>query len=382
MFFAPHLAQQAEEEAAAAAAVEEGGPKKSGEEGGEVTRVVGTVERVQVELSAQAVPGSEEAVRLPDGRVVKFTVPASFAAGEIIEVEVSRRQFKEISRDELKAFFENGIAAMESEAGRREVEKGRSVEVIVEVQQRELDKLGIERQEGCRAAGKPFADDAELRELQQRFMTTAQTEFVRALEAKKPAKPQRREPMSRADVLEFFQACNAKVALAPTRARLAAEAKKLNRVPNELMIKIQREMLETMGFQADFGCDCLNRIQQTFGNDVELASNMRQWMMTASNACKLALQDADPNLQPDSTAMKDMHQLQLQAAAKVDAMSQDMQTALLDRMRQKVNVFQKLSAPDRLRYINKLGPNDKLDFVMAQNLLMRQMQAQMASISL
>lgn len=394
MFFAPHLAQQAEEEAAAAAAAadepRDPAPRSEGtkeatpsaSDGDGVTRVVGTVERVQVELKAGAVPGAEEAVTLPDGRVVKFTVPASFKDGEIIEVEVSRQRFQHVTRDELKQFFENGIAAMESEEARREVEAGRSIDVIVEIQQRELDKLGIDRKSGCQAAGKTFTDDAELRELQQKFMRTAQVEFVRALEAKKPAKPSK-QPMSRADILEFFQACNTKVSLPETRARLAADSKKnKNRVPNELMIKIQRDMLETLGFEADHGCACLNRIQQDFGQDVELANAMRHWAITASNACKLAVQDADPDLQPDSKSMQDMTQIQQAAAAKLGHMSEDERTELISRMRKKVDVFQKLSAPDRLRYIKKLNHKDKLDFVMAQNLLMVQMQAQMSSMGL
>lgn len=396
MFFAPHLAQQAEEEAAAAAAAQnvprDPAPRSEGiteaplssssSDGDGVTRVVGTVERVQVELKAGAVPGSEEAVALPDGRVVKFTVPASFKDGEIIEVEVSRQRFQQVTRDELKQFFQNGIAAMESEAARREVEAGRSIDVIVEIQQREFDKLGIDRKSGCQAAGKTFTEDTELRELQQKFMRTAQVEFVRALEAKKPAKPSKR-PMTKADILEFFQACNTKVSLPDTRARLAADSKRhKNRVPNELMIKIQRDMLETLGFEADHGCACLNRIQQDFGQDVELANAMRHWAISASNACKLAVQDADPELQPDSQSMQDMTNIQQAAAAKLGHMNEDQRTELISRMRKKVDVFQKLSAPDRMRYIKKLNHNDKLDFVMAQNLLMVQMQAQMSSMGL
>lgn len=383
MFFAPHLAHEAEDEAlaeaeAAATTTPTDSRKKVEDDG--CTRVVGTVERVQVELSGSAVPGSNESVTLPDGRVVQFTIPATFSPGEIIEVEVARQRFQEVSKEELKKFFANGVAAMQSAEGRREVEAGRCIEVIVEVQQREFDKLDIDRKTGCQAAGRQFDDDEELRNLQQKFMRTAQVEFIRALEAKK-LKPGRKE-MSKQDILDFFQACNTKITMDDVKKRLADDARRHKRVPNELMIKIQREMLETLGFQADFGCDCLNRIQTTFGQDPDIANGMRQWAMQASQACKLAQQEADPSLQPDSKSMQEMEHIQSQAASKLQGMSQAERTALLDRMSQKVQIFQKLSAPDRLRYINKLDPKDKVEFVMSQNLLMAQMHAQMASMNL
>ena len=43
--------------------------------------------------------GQEESVTLPDGRVVNFVVPADFVAGQIIEVEVGRTEWKSALRE-------------------------------------------------------------------------------------------------------------------------------------------------------------------------------------------------------------------------------------------------------------------------------------------
>jgi len=90
MFFAPHLAREAEEDAeaeedeqlvpdATAAGAPPGDakkptdvapPLKTATDDG-VSRVVGSIERIQVELHGALDPGAKEKVTLPDGRVVE-----------------------------------------------------------------------------------------------------------------------------------------------------------------------------------------------------------------------------------------------------------------------------------------------------------------------
>lgn len=393
MFFAPHLAQQAEEDAAEEAARRDPPPPAAVDPtvGDGVSRVVGTVERIQVELASGSEPGSEETVSLPDGRVVKFTVPSKFKAGDVIEVEVSRQTFSQMSkrtkmsRDEIAKFFSLGVEAMLSDATREQLKSGdRPGDQLVELQQVAFDDMGVDRATGCRLAGRVATDypgDQELADLQTKFMKTAQTTFLRALDDRKPAKLETKRMMTKAEVLEFFNACNTKVALDETRQMLAGVAKRTKKLPNEAMIALQRSMLETLGYEADHGCNCLNRIQVEHPNDPELQQGMRVWAMTAANACKLSLQDADPALQPDSDDMKSMTQLQAKALQHLETMTSDQQAALLNRMRKKVEVFAKLAATDRLRYVNKLPEQEKIDFVVAQNLLMRQMNQQMANMN-
>lgn len=390
MFFAPHLAQQAEEDAAEEAARRDPpAPPVDPTVGDGVSRVVGTVERIQVELASSSVPGSEETVSLPDGRVVKFTVPSNFKAGDVIEVEVSRQAFSRnakkttMTREEIAKFFSLGIEAMEK--AREQLKSGdRPGDQLVEMQQVAFDDMGVDRTTGCRLAGRVATDypaDQELAGLQTKFMYTAQTTFLRALDDRKPKKLETKRMMTKAEVLEFFNACNTKVALDDTRQMLASVAKRTKKLPNEAMIALQRAMLETLGYEADHGCACLNKIQVDYPNDPELQQGMRVWAMTAANACKLALQDADPALQPDSDDMKSMTQLQAKALSHLETMTADDQNALLNRMRKKVEVFAKLAATDRLRYVNKLPEQEKIDFVVAQNLLMRQMNQQMANMN-
>jgi len=54
---------------------------------------------------------------------------------------------------------------------------------LVELQQREFDKLGVDRTVGCRAAGAiDGSKDAEMAALQTTFMRTAQRAYLKALD--------------------------------------------------------------------------------------------------------------------------------------------------------------------------------------------------------
>ena len=204
MFFAPQYDFEAEEEAAAAEAQVAAPAKEEAavEERKKATRLVGCVEKIQVELEGSSKPGETETITLPDGRVVAFVVPETFTAGQVIEVEVARTTYDEknpaplppappsaITRDALAAFFRNGVASME----RPEIKASladptaavRPGPALIEIQQLELDKLGIERRAGCQAASRvphDYADDKELQELQQAFMACAQQAYVDALQ--------------------------------------------------------------------------------------------------------------------------------------------------------------------------------------------------------
>ena len=79
------------------------------------------------------------------------------------------------------------------------------------------------------------------------------------------------------------------MALDDTRARLAAEFARTKRPPNELIITIQKDMLETLGFEREWACSMLNRLSIDFPNDQELGRAMQVWAMTAQAACKQAV---------------------------------------------------------------------------------------------
>ena len=426
MFFAPHLEFEAEEEASAApeeaaapapasppeepaapapapaaepapapAAAPAPAPAEDAtlEERKKATRVVGTVEKIQVQLDGSSAAGSREQVALPDGRVVSFVVPEGFSPGQVIEVEVGRTTYdgsnqpgaaplpKAVTREDLATFFRKGVEAMEDETTmallldpEATLRPGKR---LIELQQVEFDKLGIDRQVGCVAASKvgaDYPDDAELAELQQTFMRTAQETYVKALEALKPSKLQTAGKIPRAMVLEFFDACNTVMQLQATKDRLAAYFKEHGKMPNELIITIQKDMLETLGFEREWACSMLNRLSIDFPNDQELGRAMQVWAMTAQAACKQAVAENAPSLQPGSDEMMDMAAIQAEAQGELATMRPADADAFMAKMQKRVAVFQKLNPPDRMRYVSKLPHREKVDFVKAQILMMSQMQ--------
>ena len=52
------------------------------------------------------------------------------------------------------------------------------------------------------------------------------------------------------------------------------------------VITIQRETLEMMGVEHQYGVSCLNRISQDYPEDREIPSKMQQFMLGASLACR------------------------------------------------------------------------------------------------
>jgi hypothetical protein len=73
--------------------------------------------------------------------------------------------------------------------------------------------------------------------------------------------------------------------------------------------------------------------------------------------------------------MKEMQQIaELQKGAREElaTMSLEDKAAFLKKLGKRVQVFNNLSAADRLRYVTKLSPEDRRDFVKAQVLMMEQ----------
>ena len=122
--------------------------------------------------------------------------------------------------------------------------------------------------------------------------------FIDALESLKPAKLKRSGVFPKKSILEFFDACNTKMQLPSTRELLAEQFKRTKQPPNELIIKLQKDMLETLGFEREWACGKLNRIGQDFGEDRELVQGMQAWAAMAQQACRRAQADGDPSLRP------------------------------------------------------------------------------------
>jgi len=103
---------------------------------------------------------------------------------------------------------------------------------------------------------------------------------------------------------------------------------------------------------------------------------MQAWAAMAQQACRRAQADGDPSLRPDSKEMRQIVELQAKARQELATMASSDKAQFLKKLGKKVEVFNRLSAPDRVRYVMKLSEEERRDFVKAQVLMMEQGFAQ------
>lgn len=243
-------------------------------------------------------------------------------------------------------------------------------------------------------------------------MLTAMRTYLQAVKDRRPAVLENKEPMPRAKILEFFDVCNTKTLLCITSVRpngvvepdtafkvgrmdlpethkelltYIAEQKK---IPNELIISIQRELLEDLGFEQEHGCAVLSRIGQDYPNDVEVTQKMKIWKSKAEQSCLRAVkahQDAGgeaPEMPTTPVVDKDlalaMEKVIPKAKEEVSKMSEEEKQAFLgEKAMKKLEVFQGLPSDGRLAWVKRLSDEDKVDFLKTQMLFVENLKKQM-----
>lgn len=248
---------------------------------------------------------------------------------------------------------------------------------LIDLQRREWDDLGIDQDLGCsylNAIETMFPGDKELVETRALYINTAQRSFLLSLEDRQPERLERKKQMPRETIIEFFDACNTKMDLPETHERLIKHMQKTKRLPNEIIINIQRDLLEVLGYERDHGCAMLSRISQDYPNDKELHTRFGGWQSKAETTCRDCAivhkdQGGSLNASPEFEQGLDMIRLQQKAVSEVKKMSEKEQEELVGRMRKKVEVFSKLPAEGRKSYMDKQTEEDRMEFGKAQVLL-------------
>lgn len=284
------------------------------------------------------------------------------------------------TREQVSQFIQNGINMMR-DTKTRNLLKDSSIKApgkkLIDLQRQEWDGLGIDQDLGCsclNALETLFPGDEEILNLRGQFIQTAQRTFLLALEDRQPKNLERKKPMPRDTVMEFFDACNTRMDLPETHERLVKHMQKTKQLPNQVIINIQRDLLEVLGFERDHGCAMLSRIGQDFPDDKEMHMRFQGWQKKAEATCrKCAILhkehggklDASPEFEKSLMMLK----MQENAQKEVQKMSPKEQEELLARMRKKVEIFTKLPQEGRQSYIDKLSESDRMEFGKAQILL-------------
>mmetsp|Transcript_112185 Transcript_112185/g.229676 ORF Transcript_112185/g.229676 Transcript_112185/m.229676 type:complete len:364 (-) Transcript_112185:45-1136(-) len=292
-------------------------------------------------------------------------------------------------KDQMLAFLNRGIKVMTSDETRTLLKDGsirHTGKKLIDIQRAGWDELGIDQDVGCAYLNKvdsTYADDRDLLQLRNDFVNTAQRTYLQSLEDRQPTKLERKNPMPREIIIEFFDACNTKMDLPEFQERLLKSVRKTNKLPNDIIINTQRDLLEVLGFERDHACAMLSRIGQDYANDRELLMRFQNWQMKAQQTLMQVMkkhQETGGEL-PAGLPQGDnpeMEALQEKAKAEIEKMTPTERGELIQKMQKKVEVFANLPGEARMAHMNKLKDEDKLEFVKTQILLMSLMKQQWA----
>ena len=114
-------------------------------------------------------------------------------------------------------------------------------------------------------------DDIELNNIASEFILNAMVLYINTLKVRKESlavKALRKTgKLSVTFLNEFFEGCNALMALPETKLKLREEYLLTSKAPGETIIAMQREVLTWLGVDSDFGVSCLNNISKDFGDN-------------------------------------------------------------------------------------------------------------------
>lgn len=279
------------------------------------------------------------------------------------------------SKEDIFTFLNTGIELMKSDGTRKllkqELEPGKK---LIELQRQGWDPLDIDRDIGCRALDAVTDKDSELFKTRMLFVNTAIRTYLQSLEDKKPAILDSKNPMPRATILTFFDSCNTKLELPETQQMLADYVRDNKKVPNFLIIEMQKDQLEILGFERDHGCQQLSKVMQEFPDDKEMHQALMMWKHKAEQTCMMIVQ-AVTGSSPEKHLQQmlsgpEMSPVVEKAKKEIEKMTPLERGALLQKMEAKMQTIMKLPQEGREQYFKKLVEEDKLEIVKTQILML------------
>lgn len=297
-------------------------------------------------------------------------------------------ELKEPGLAEVQGFLTRGLEMMASDATRAllgDPASGRPGERLIGLQLGLWDDLGVDRDAGRRAidgAETTYPDEKEkLMEAKKDFIMRSQATYLQALNDRKPAKLEDKEPMSKETIREFCDACNAKASL-PETADAMREKLEAGMHPDAVLLEMQMDMFETLGFEREHGKACLAKVGRDFPDDKQLHQAIH--MITAQGS-ECVLVACDKHL----LAGKDLPEcdrkdalliqvLQHRAKQQLAELTPDERGALFERLQPKAVVFARLPQEGRLRYLEKRPDEEKLETLKGELLLRQLLQSQQA----
>lgn len=281
------------------------------------------------------------------------------------------------TKEEILDFLNWGITAMKSEDTRTQLKDKASIPApgkwLVEMQRSGWDPLGIDKDVGCKALDDMHlicSGDTAALELRAIFVVTAQRTYLQAMIDRKPKALETKFPMTRAVIMDFFDMCDTAMDLPENQEKLHEHMRTTKQVPNQLIIDIQRDMLEVLGWQRDHGCAMLSRIVQDFPDDIPLFQRFEAWRVKAQTLCMLVVRTYQMNggEMPDNpfTNNPEFVELEAEALEALEKMTAVEKDAMLAKMQKRIEIFVNLPPDGQVSYLKKLTRDEKLQIMKTQ----------------
>jgi len=318
-----------------------------------------------------------------DDKCASTATPAAAAPAPDAAVTMA---FRRPTREVLMTFLANGVAMMQTDETRQllqDTSVDQPGQKLIELQRAEWDPLGVDRDFGCNCldrVGEDYPGDTEIKEALERFCHCAERCYLKATVDRAPSVLETKKPIPRHIIIEFFNACNTQMNLPEFEKKLTQHIVDHKSPPNEIIVKMQRDMLEVFGFEREFGCRQLSDIGKNFKNDQELHQHFQRWQQTAQSTCMKLVKmhmmqagDAPVDMFGDNPLMKKHGE---KAKEQLDQMSPTERGELLQKMQKKIQIFAQLPADTRSTHMSRLSEDDQIEFVKAQILMVSVMKQQ------
>jgi len=269
----------------------------------------------------------------------------------------------------------------------RDPEVKRPGQLLIQLQRAEWDPLGVDQDLGCKVLDeldKHFPGDPSIVQERNEFVFTAQRTYLQSVEDRKPESLETKKPLPRDKIIEFFDACNTKMDLPETRERLLKHMQDTKKIPNQVIIEMQRDLLELIGYERDHGCAMLSNIPKDFPSDMELHRRFQHWQMCAQQACHQVVaqyrnQGGDlpkANWVDNFNGSPELQKLWKQANEEVGAMTPKERGELLMEKQKKVETFMQLPPEARHRHMERISDDEKVELMKVQVLAINMMRQQ------
>merc|ERR1712232_217905 len=228
------------------------------------------------------------------------------------------------------------------------------------------DDMGIDRDAGRLALDSSDKfKDAALQDKRNEFVVTAMKTYLQSLKDRKPATLETKKKIPKQVILEFFDACNTHMDLPEYKEELALWTRQHGQMPNQLVIDAQKDWLEILGWEREFGCQCLNDAGADYAEDEELKSAYVQWRSKAEMTCKQAVMDVQMAAHQSFVSNPEVQALSVEAKVQIDSMSPKERGEFLQKFVKKFQVFMSLPMDARSAHMAKLNKAEKMDLVKA-----------------